>query len=107
MIYTTLNRIREHELHIKGWRQLLKYLGKTMADDGPLGFDVILASNGLDDTLWCLCTVPAESRRWRLMAVRFARTVQHLMTDQRSLASVSWGTWNAQVPHRSGNNSRR
>ena len=88
MIYTTLNRIREHELHIKGWRQLLKYLGKTMADDEPLGFDVILASNGLYDALWCLHTMPAESRRWRLMAVRFARTVQHLMTDPRSLAAL-------------------
>ena len=88
MIYTTLAKIREHSPCADGWAKLLKHLGKTGADDEPLGFDVILASNGLADALWCLCTVPEESRRWRLMAVRFARTVQHLMTDPRSLAAL-------------------
>ena len=42
-----------------------------------------------------------------IIAAYERQTRRPLTTDQRSLASVSWGTWNAQVPHRSGNNSRR
>jgi hypothetical protein len=88
MIYTTLNRIKEHGPCIEGWRKLLKHLGKTGADDEPLALSVILESNGLDDALWCLRSVPEESKRWRLLAVAFARKVQHLMTDPRSLAAL-------------------
>ena len=84
MIYTTLNKIRKHSPCESGWKNLLNHLNKTKADDEPLGFDVILESNGLDDALWCLRSVPEESRRWRLLAVRFAHTVDHLMVDQRS-----------------------
>ena len=88
MIYTTLNCIREHSPCRDGWERLLRHLGKTKADDAPIGLDEILASNGLDDALWCLRSVPEESRRWRHLAVRFARTVDHLMTDHRSLTAL-------------------
>ena len=88
MIYTTLARIRAHSPCAGGWAKLLSHLGKTKADDAPIGLDEILASNGLDDALWCLRSVPEESRRWRHLAVRFARTVDHLMTDHRSLTAL-------------------
>ena len=88
MIYTTLARIRAHSPCAGGWAKLLAHLGKTKADDAPIGLDEILASNGLDDALWCLRSVPEESRRWRHLAVRFARTVDHLMTDHRSLTAL-------------------
>ena len=61
MITTTLNAIRACA---NGWAKLLKYLGKTAADNEPLPFNN------------------------RLYAVWCARQVQHLMTDPRSLAAL-------------------
>ena len=86
MLTTTLNKIRKHDPCADGWKKLLKYLGKTEADDEPLPFRVILDSNGLDDVIWCCRTAPEYDKEWRLFAVWCARQVQHLMTDQRSLA---------------------
>ena len=88
MIYTTLNRIREHNPCADGWRTLLKHLGKTEADDAPLAYSTILDSNGLDNALWCMRAEPQHSRIWRMYAVRCARRVQHLMTDERSLQAL-------------------
>jgi hypothetical protein len=59
MIYTTLNRIREHKPCASDWKKLLKYLGKTKPDDEPLSYAVIAESNGLDSVVWCSC---AEAR---------------------------------------------
>ena len=88
MIYTTLAKIKAHDPCTEGWRKLLKHLGKITDDPEPLALSVILESNGLDDALWCLRTVPEENKRWRLLAVAFARKVQNLMTDQRSIAAL-------------------
>ena len=97
MIYTTLNKIRaagpcglkpDSDGTRTGLCKLMHYLGKTTTDDEPVSFAVILESNGLDDALWCLRTMPEESRRWRRLAVAFARTVQHLMQDPRSLRAL-------------------
>lgn len=88
MICTTLNKIREHSPCENGWVKLLAHLGKTAADDEPLPLLTVLDSNGLDDTLWCLCSVPEHDREWRLYAVWCARQVQHLMTDPRSTTAL-------------------
>ena len=88
MICTTLNKIRAHHPCPDGWAKLLKHLGKTSADDEPLPLLTIMESNGLDDTLWCLRSVPEHDREWRLYAVWCARQVQHLMTDPRSLSAL-------------------
>ena len=88
MITTTLNRIREHSPCHEGWAKLLRHLGKTKADDKPLPFAVILESNGLDDALWCCRAEPQHAKEWRLFAVRCARRVQHLMTDERSIDAL-------------------
>jgi hypothetical protein len=88
MIYTTLNRIRANSPCFDGWRKLLAHLGKTKADDEPLAMTVILESNGLDDALWCLRAEPQHSAIWRLLAVHYARQVQHLMKDPRSIAAI-------------------
>lgn len=47
MITTTLNRIKAHSPCEAGWKKLLKYLGKTKADDVRLSFATIVKSNGL------------------------------------------------------------
>ena len=88
MICTTLNKIREHGPCTDGWQKLLAYLGKTSADDEPLPIAVILKSNGLEDALWSLRTLPEHNNLWRLYAVWCARQVQHLMTDPRSIAAL-------------------
>ena len=88
MLYTTLNKIREHSPCESGWKKLLAHLGKTQADDEPLPFSVILEANGLDDALWCCRSAPEYDREWRLFAVWCARQVLHLMTDQRSIDAL-------------------
>jgi hypothetical protein len=60
-------------------------LGKKRADDAPVSILKILDSNGLEDALWCLCAVEGHDREKRLLAVCYARQVQHLMSDPRSL----------------------
>jgi hypothetical protein len=86
--YTTLNKIRAHGPCADGWSKLLRHLDKTQADDEPLALTTILDSNGLDDALWCLRACAGIDREARLYAVWCARQVQHLMTDQRSLAAL-------------------
>jgi hypothetical protein len=85
---TTLNAIRSHNPCAEGWKKLLQHLGKTEADDEPLSIREILTSNGLDDALWCLRAVEGHNKEIRLLAVAYARQVQHLMTDPRSIASL-------------------
>ena len=85
---TTLNEIRKHSPCANGWKKLLAHLGKTQADDEPLSFLTILESNGLDDALWCARTAPEYDKEWRLLAVRYARDVQHLTTDPRSINAI-------------------
>ena len=89
MIYTTLNKIREHGPCSDGWAKLLRHLGKTQADDEPLALATILDSNGLDEALWCLRAVDGHEREMRLYAVWCARQVRHLMRDPRSLAALA------------------
>ena len=88
MIYTTLNRIREHNPCADGWRKLLKYLGKTGPDDAPLAYSTILDAVGLDGALACLRAEPQHASIWRMYAARCARRVQHLLTDERSLQAL-------------------
>ena len=87
-LFTTLNKIRAHSPCESGWKKLLAHLGKTAPDDEPLPFAVILKSNGLDDALWCCRVAPECEKEWRLFAVWCARQVQHLMSDQRSIAAI-------------------
>ena len=88
MTTTTLNAIRSYDPCADGWKKLLKHLGKTVADDEPLSLLTILDSNGLEDALWCLRTMPKHDKHWRLYAVWCARQVQHLTTDSRSIAAI-------------------
>lgn len=87
-MYTTLNEIRAHSPCGPGWEMLLRGLGKAKADDEPLGIATILDINDLDDALWCLRAVEGHDKEIRLLAVAYARDVQHLMTDPRSIAAL-------------------
>jgi hypothetical protein len=85
---TTLNRIRAHEPCAESWEALLYALGKTKADDTEVSIEVILDLLGFDDALWALRAVSGHDRELRLLAVSYARDVQHLMTDPRSHAAL-------------------
>jgi hypothetical protein len=85
MIYTTLNKIRNHNPCCSGWEKLLKNVGKTQADDEPLSMLTILNSNGFDDAVWCLRAFEGIDKEARLFAVECARRVQRLMTDPASI----------------------
>jgi hypothetical protein len=76
----TLNQIRKHSPWQTVWEKLLAAKGKTQADDEPFFFLDILASNGLDDALWCLRCLGPEHVRWiRHLACDYAETVLHLV----------------------------
>ena len=85
---TTLNAIRSHSPCSDGWSKLIANLGKTRPDDEPLSILTIMKSNGLDDALWALRAVKGYDREIRLFAVWCARQVQHMMTDNRSIAAL-------------------
>lgn len=85
---TTLNKIRAHSPCKPGWEKLLGSLGKTKADDEPISIIEILNSNGLDDAIWCLRGVDGREKELRLLVVAYARRVQHLMIDARSIAAL-------------------
>ncbi len=87
-ITTTLQKIYDCEPCSSGWKKLLKHLGKTKADDERFSMSLILESNDLDDCLWALRSRPDLSKLWRLFAVKCARSVQHLMKDQRSIDAL-------------------
>jgi hypothetical protein len=91
MIYTTFSLLHQHGACESGYRKLAKHLGgvNSYGRDTPIALAVVLDSNGLDDALWCLrATTEPCDRLARLLAVAFAREVQHLMTDPRSLAAL-------------------
>ena len=88
MICTTLNKIREHDPCPDGWRKLLAGLNKAEPDDELLPLVTILKINGIDDALWALRATDCD-RESRLLAVAYARQVQHLMTDERSVAALA------------------
>ena len=54
---TSLNKIRDNHPCKDSWEKLLKYLGKTKADDDELSILTILDSNGIEDAIWCLRAV--------------------------------------------------
>ena len=85
---TTLNKIKAYNPCSSGWKKLLKNLGKIKADDEPLALTTILESNGFNDALWCLRAVDGHEHEMRLYAVDCARSVQHLLTDKRSLDAL-------------------
>lgn len=89
MIYTTLNKIRQHEPCEDSWRKLLTGLNKTTPDDEPLPFARIVEINGLVDALWATRSAPEHHKDWRLFAVWCAREALRYTNDWRAVAAVN------------------
>ena len=83
----TLNEIRSHHPCQDGWAKLLKHLNKTSGDDEPLHLSTILASNGLNDAIWCLRTEPTPERIQRF-ALAVARRTQHLHPQAKATLDI-------------------
>ena len=85
---TTLNKIRYRSPCKGGWKKLLTHLGKTKADKEQLPILTILEVLGLDDAIWCLRAVDGHEKEKRLLAVAFARRVQHLLKYPSLVAAL-------------------
>lgn len=82
-ITTTLNKIRKCEPCKDGWEKLLKFLGKTKADDERLKFSTIIESNGIKDAIWCLrCISSKNKKKLILFAADCAESVLHLFEEK-------------------------
>jgi hypothetical protein len=102
MYSVTLAALRKHGACYSGYNKVVRSLqGKPFSDDDferesyirfahkePVLLESIVNSNGLDDAIWCLRCMPGCERDARLFAVWCARQVQHLMTDERSIAAL-------------------
>lgn len=98
-ITTTLKELRKQGACFNGYNKLVRslqnkdfteadaeretYIRYKYNEEIPLSY--ILNSNGLDDALWALRASDATTKDCRLLAVAFAKEVQHLMADTRSL----------------------
>ena len=85
---TTFARIKAAEPCPGRYKLALRKAGglRKYGADTPITVRQIVEAVGLDDALWALRTMPEHNARWRLLAVRYARRVQHLMRDPRSVA---------------------
>lgn len=111
--YTTLARIRAHYPCEHGYKKLVKHLGgaRTYDEHTPITVRQLVESNGLDDALWCLRTMPEHDPRWRLLAALYARRVQRMTVAPRRLSppddelpaaravsrAAEWAAWAAWV----------
>ena len=90
MITISLAEIRAQSPCADGWRKVLAAKGPDMEARFPL--TDIIETNDFDDALWAMRCRPEYSNLWRKYAVWCARQVEHLMTDDRSVAAldVAW-----------------
>jgi len=86
---TTLKRILACQPRAGRWAVLLSALGKTEADDELLPYARILEVNGLDVALWATRCEPKYGKEWRLLAVKYARSCEHLITNRRCRDAIN------------------
>lgn len=85
MLTTTLNEILKHKPCASGWDELTGQgldKSKWTGNDEPIGFDVILSSNGLDDALWALRALKGENlKQAKLFICDIAERVLKFVPD--------------------------
>ena len=93
ILTTTLAQLRKHRSCVRGYNRLVRALkGEPFTSEdeertthlrfthkGEIPLSFILEANGLDDALWALRASNCSARDARLLAVAFAREVEHLM----------------------------
>ena len=95
ILTTTLAQLRKHRSCVGGYNKLVRALqGKPFTSEdeecethirfqheAEIPLEFILDSNGLDDALWALRASNCSARDARLLAVAFAREVEHLKPE--------------------------
>ncbi len=104
VLTTTLAQLREAEACVGGYNRVVRAIqGKPFTSEdeerethlrfahkAEIPLEFILESNGLDDALWALRASNCSERDARLLAVAFAREVEHLMPEaSRSALAVA------------------
>jgi hypothetical protein len=85
---TTLAKIKKFHPCVTSWEKLLHGLGKTRPDDEVLSYSRILTICGLNDAIWAART--EDDYNWvQRLAINYARHVEHLATDPRSVAALN------------------
>lgn len=80
----TLNAIRKHRPCESSWKELLRHLGKTQADDTAVPLLTILDLLGLDACLWALRVLPPEAdSEVRLLVCDLVEPALKYTTDPR------------------------
>src|SRR3970282_1940001 len=87
---TTLTKIKAAGPCVGRWRRTLRKAGglRKYGADTPITIRQIVDAMGVDDALWCLRTMPEYDWKWRLLAVRYARRIQYLIGDARSIHAM-------------------
>ena len=92
-ITISLTEIRAKSPRTDGWRTVLAAKGGKDADmEAQFPLADIIETGSFDDALWALRCRPEYNKLWRKYAVWCARQVEHLLTDDRSVAAldVAW-----------------
>jgi hypothetical protein len=101
-LYTTLERIRSHSPCIEGWRSLLRYLNKSVADSDPLEYITVHCAIGFEMTLWACRAEPnynshwQEYIHWALSNCSSANTHTIELLNQPQCIAAAIPPWNSQ-----------
>ena len=93
-ITTTLRKIHAAgactDQYLLGCRAIVKRYGsiKKFGVDSPITLAQIIKTNGLNEALWCLQTLPEHDSLRRHFAVDCAEQIKDRMTDGRSLHAL-------------------
>lgn len=84
-IMITLNQIEKDYLGTRAWDNIVETNGGAKADfDKPLPLSNILASNGLNDTIWCFKYLPENMKTFMKFAL-FCTKEANTYTDNKPM----------------------
>ncbi|MGL4349813.1 MAG: hypothetical protein ACRCT2_04415, partial [Plesiomonas shigelloides] len=92
-VMVNLEMIRKSDRYYSGWNKLLVSRGGDNSDMSQMfPLSDVIDINGLDGVLQLLPHLPEYDSYWRKLAVVYADSVRHLITDERlmKVLDVAW-----------------
>ncbi len=80
-----LEDIKSHKPCISGWQKLIRSLDRRT--EGDVSLSHILDSNGIEDAIWCLRTLPYRDQC--LFRADVAELVVHLCNDEKPRQAIA------------------
>jgi len=77
-MHVTLNQLKKWVDCTEGYKKVLNHVGLDYDKDKPINLSVILTSNDIDDTFWCvgnMTLTPDQERDFRFLACGYAERV--------------------------------